>query len=111
MCILTISLITVVDTPILPSFPTRRSSDLGQHPPVLLAGFEPLLRSFLVIDVGAGANTFEDRALDRKITGLNSSHLGISYAVFSLKTLFRFKWGACVYRRQPRVQCALSVIG
>src|SRR5262245_65034444 len=58
-------------------FPTRRSSDLSnprQH------GLEP------AADAGeraARASTGVGR--DRKSTRLNSSHLGISYAVFCLK--------------------------
>src|SRR5260370_37621565 len=34
----------------------------GQHTPVLLAGFELLLGSFLVVDVGAGAKPLDDLA-------------------------------------------------
>src|SRR5699024_12295621 len=60
----------------LPSFPTRRSSDLvtevrrRQGPP----GFDEL-------------EGFDEPgwALDRKSTRLNSSHVSISYAVFFLK--------------------------
>src|SRR5947199_6658239 len=35
--------------------------------------------------LGAGWNDWLDTSLDRKSTRLNSSHLGISYAVFCLK--------------------------
>src|SRR5690606_39613288 len=67
----------------LPSFPTRRSSDLllapAGHfpqgdPPVVVAG-----QIDLSADAKAGGGT------DRKSTRLNSSHVKISYAVFCLK--------------------------
>src|ERR1035441_10593766 len=58
----------------LHSFPTRRSSDLGQSRQVgRSARKEPRDR--------AGSIAAE-RSRDRKSTRLNSSHLGISYAVF-----------------------------
>src|ERR1039458_3776410 len=62
----------------LHSFPTRRSSDLiGRGPEWHV--FRACHRScFLYFGEGAGA-------ADRKSTRLNSSHLGISYAVFCLK--------------------------
>src|SRR5438045_4221019 len=65
----------------LHSFPTRRSSDLG----ILIEGLELRGR----VDVAAIAANVR-RAIhgfhrDRKSTRLNSSHLGISYAVFCLK--------------------------
>src|SRR5437016_2160000 len=63
MRILTIALITVVKTVIWSSGPHQLWHRFGQHAPVLLAGFEPLLRSFLVIDVGAGANPFQGGSL------------------------------------------------
>src|SRR5690625_5652131 len=63
------------------SFPTRRSSDLlgrrrggGAHPPA--AGAGPARP-----DRGRGGA----QPGDRKSTRLNSSHVGISYAVFCLK--------------------------
>src|SRR5699024_11711149 len=69
----------------LPSFPTRRSSDLvGGHlarPGGALVEVDRHLR-----DRGAqvpGAAGHVD--LDRKSTRLNSSHVSISYAVFCLK--------------------------
>src|SRR5436853_7407920 len=66
--------------PDLHSFPTRRSSDLGD--PCLLADhladLLPHRRLGDEVEVGVGI-------LDRKSTRLNSSHLGISYAVFCLK--------------------------
>src|SRR5699024_11665330 len=91
-----------LDPPVLPSFPTRRSSDLqggqllkhraqrldvlgavgkGTHaPPVPL---EPWL------GVGQSVQGVHGRSElllpDRKSTRLNSSHVSISYAVFCLK--------------------------
>src|SRR5437899_6515829 len=77
----------------LHSFPTRRSSDLiGTRVP-RNTGVPPRISGFLTmtpipeivsraIVVGARAN---GSLLDRKSTRLNSSHLGISYAVFCLK--------------------------
>src|SRR5690625_7037316 len=75
------------DPPDLPSFPTRRSSDLGrfagQHPVPVLLGDGGL--------VGPGGDLGEQPqvlvphgAEDRKSTRLNSSHVAISYAVFCL---------------------------
>src|ERR1035438_1998053 len=62
----------------LHSFPTRRSSDLVV---VGAVGFHVIVRSLLV-----GIAPLEVLAHgDRKSTRLNSSHLGISYAVFCLQ--------------------------
>src|SRR5205814_5605128 len=88
----------------LHSFPTRRSSDLhprhsvggrrAQSRPRHDRGASPHLRGIApgAADRGAGARSrqIQGRALsrprqDRKSTRLNSSHLGISYAVFCLK--------------------------
>src|SRR5437899_11978409 len=55
----------------LHSFPTRRSSDL----------MEPMR---CVLDLGR-RDAGQEHHQDRKSTRLNSSHLGISYAVFCLK--------------------------
>src|SRR5262245_63810546 len=89
----------------LPSFPTRRSSDLDGAPDaaheaddaVVLAGLRPVRDRHEVDDladaVGREEPCQEDVGVrqvhlappDRKSTRLNSSHLGISYAVFCLK--------------------------
>src|SRR5690606_41340639 len=86
----------------LPSFPTRRSSDLAAftragfdafdvHMSDILAGRDDLRRyqglvacgGFSFGDVlGAGGGWAKS---DRKSTRLNSSHVKISYAVFCLK--------------------------
>src|SRR5690606_41919965 len=93
--------------PHLPSFPTRRSSDLVLAvKPQMMAdalGELPVLKDTLVVSVAAGTmiSTFEGafpgaaivRVMpntpaaigDRKSTRLNSSHVKISYAVFCLK--------------------------
>src|SRR5205814_10502861 len=90
----------------LHSFPTRRSSDLvgmdapaagssarphSIHPHFLLVGAMVCLRVDGIVGVGPalervlqGAEGVELNE-DRKSTRLNSSHLGISYAVFCLK--------------------------
>src|SRR5262245_64357847 len=58
----------------LHSFPTRRSSDLDTDK-----------LAHVVVATDALANWDPNTVLDRKSTRLNSSHLGISYAVFCLK--------------------------
>src|SRR5205807_10385688 len=80
----------------LPSFPTRRSSDLGFFGAGLEAfGFAlPPLRTFApglppglaaVLQRGLSVEPARRFPTDRKSTRLNSSHLVISYAVFCLK--------------------------
>ncbi len=63
MRILTIALITVVQTVIWSRGPHQLRHRFGQHAQVLLAGFELLLRSFLLLDIGAGAKPLDDLAL------------------------------------------------
>src|SRR5699024_12663929 len=93
----------------LPSFPTRRSSDLGEWKVVLgsqlarslgvgvgdrvtllvpeasitPAGVFPRLKRFTVSGIFSVGADLDGR--DRKSTRLNSSHVSISYAVFCLK--------------------------
>src|SRR5205814_10407356 len=97
--------------PALPSFPTRRSSDLdprgllpgerllggggGPHG-AIVAGRPARMAGRLsdgarcqVEETGCAAGAAD--AGDRKSTRLNSSHLGISYAVFCLKKKNRNK--------------------
>src|SRR5205814_8424370 len=86
----------------LHSFPTRRSSDLATFTSALLLDFGAIFGAAMAVDwvfrlngVGtlfiaevAGVGSGDaPRYLnpDRKSTRLNSSHLGISYAVFCLK--------------------------
>src|SRR5437868_8265486 len=67
----------------LHSFPTRRSSDLGQDAAVAeraRAELEPALKP---ADDLSARQSIDGR--DRKSTRLNSSHVSISYAVFCLK--------------------------
>src|SRR5437899_9018839 len=74
-----VCLLFVVSSRTLPdvhSFPTRRSSDL-----VRAVEHRALVRRVH----GHHAGSLFGRILDRKSTRLNSSHLGISYAVFCLK--------------------------
>src|SRR5262245_65466103 len=72
----------------LPSFPTRRSSDLknaadADHRPEPggQSGHPLMAPSTTCLEWAYEVH----RGLDRKSTRLNSSHLGISYAVFCLK--------------------------
>src|ERR1035441_4082463 len=58
----------------LHSFPTRRSSDLMRKPVMAYILDTPLITT-----------SFDCSSGDRKSTRLNSSHLGISYAVFCFK--------------------------
>src|SRR5207248_6507130 len=95
----------------LPSFPTRRSSDLAtvkdfvdsheylrplatvqgdlkdvQRPWAVKAILANVPRGGRVLEIGAGQPFVADLlARDRKSTRLNSSHRTISYAVFCLK--------------------------
>src|SRR5262245_21588657 len=64
------------------SFPTRRSSDLQRDSfePRRLAGETTIAPVVVSLSERRGP-----RRQDRKSTRLNSSHLGISYAVFCLK--------------------------
>src|SRR5205814_10672851 len=97
-----VSLHTTHHHPVLLSFPTRRSSDLGVSLDVakgeLVALLGPsgsgkttLLRSIAGLEsLDHGRVLLGGRAQqDRKSTRLNSSHLGISYAVFCLKKKIR----------------------
>src|SRR5262245_64849645 len=73
--------------PDLRSFPTRRSSDLADHRQIDAQRHRH--RAHLPRRGGGrsrrGAANGRDVGEDRKSTRLNSSHLGISYAVFCLK--------------------------
>src|SRR5205807_6361485 len=89
--------------PALPSFPTRRSSDLvdtrldGGVEVDLLAARQPVHAAQSLVgeslelaahagnEASVGTQGFLEEARDRKSTRLNSSHLVISYAVFCLK--------------------------
>src|SRR5262245_65790425 len=72
----------------LHSFPTRRSSDLAPVVPSAARralGHERLVRGVLALRHADGGAHQAPPGADRKSTRLNSSHLGISYAVFCLK--------------------------
>src|SRR5262245_64409589 len=84
----------------LHSFPTRRSSDLAQYRKTIdmnpnFDGFyvemselleqKGMFAEYLSASNPSVAMADATRKLDRKSTRLNSSHLGISYAVFCLK--------------------------
>src|SRR5947199_3983857 len=81
-------------------FPTRRSSDLLQ------SGLEQRFPG-----VSSTPCTFGSRpGQDRKSTRLNSSHLGISYAVFCLKKKNKLL-GRNAYSQYPKLLiCSLTVI-
>src|SRR5207245_8353259 len=95
------SLHGAADHPVLHSFPTRRSSDLGaQEPPASQRDQTHCLQMAAVIaDLRVPASSAPRRRRqpdrpsrrparcdpDRKSTRLNSSHGSISYAVFCLK--------------------------
>src|SRR5699024_12875365 len=76
----------------LHSFPTRRSSDLGQviipwkdaENPVLLIQ-KVIVPGMAQIAVPVHHKDLNGEIPDRKSTRLNSSHVSISYAVFCLK--------------------------
>src|SRR5438045_7702607 len=83
----------------LHSFPTRRSSDLGgwrrpacRRPPRRVHGRRRL------------------RTGDRKSTRLNSSHLGISYAVFCLKKKKKLQIDFGQMATPTSVQTAISAV-
>src|SRR5437667_8196174 len=81
----------------LPSFPTRRSSDLARNAPKCggralrlerVGDRLPYLQRGairLCVPCGWNGGSHIDESLDRKSTRLNSSHITISYAVFCLK--------------------------
>src|SRR5690606_42050876 len=86
------------DHPILPSFPTRRSSDLALRPPVssALVFSTAATCSWNFVRVSATGLSCASslawascsrlrKVSDRKSTRLNSSHVKISYAVYCLK--------------------------
>src|SRR5688500_20211051 len=80
--------------PYLPSFPTRRSSDLTFTVPGVFVQDEVDIARWLSVSASGRLDHHSEygtffsprvSALDRKSTRLNSSHLVISYAVFCLK--------------------------
>src|SRR5437899_7607279 len=69
-------------------FPSRRSSDLLMTLLTLKRAAVPLKRDVIFLataDEEIGGGVGAGWKIDRKSTRLNSSHLGISYAVFCLK--------------------------
>src|ERR1035438_536213 len=50
--------------------------------PVVRGATKPVTIRMPVVDIESAQRLAEQRGLDRKSTRLNSSHLGISYAVF-----------------------------
>src|SRR5690606_40138152 len=89
-------------TPPMPTFPTRRSSDLNANTKAVAIGhvhwadgtrfdLEAIRKrtrevgALLVIDGTQSVGALPFDVQDRKSTRLNSSHVKISYAVFCLK--------------------------
>src|SRR5699024_12592078 len=73
---------------LLPSLPTRRSSDLHKllYPFVCIGPFDGSADEFpYPVDQNPSDRKKDQRKEDRKSTRLNSSHVSISYAVFCLK--------------------------
>src|SRR5258708_11566442 len=60
--ILKVAPTTIGKTGIWSSASQQLRHGFGQHAPVLLAGFELLLGSLLVLNIGTGANPFDDLA-------------------------------------------------
>src|SRR5699024_12842958 len=93
LCLAVLFVPSLANPRLLPSFPTRRSSDLG----VDARGGSALAvqavvegRDHLVLALDPGVDVLQGpsartRWSDRKSTRLNSSHVSISYAVFCLK--------------------------
>src|SRR5699024_11760016 len=89
------SLNNIVNTSILHSFPTRRSSDLyfsnfcynKENGDDNMFGntFDNVIRIVLTTFIFSAAIMPVMKRIDRKSTRLNSSHVSISYAVFCLK--------------------------
>src|SRR5690606_41647355 len=71
--------------PDLPSFPTRRSSDLSTPGALSSAAADPATSLPPSSSEGAICSLMLRPREDRKSTRLNSSHVKISYAVFCLK--------------------------
>src|SRR5262245_63142653 len=65
-------------------FPTRRSSDLDADGVAETNG-DGEIEIPVVVEIAGSQATRRGSGPDRKSTRLNSSHLGISYAVFCLK--------------------------
>src|SRR5207249_10502601 len=73
--------------PDLPSFPTRRSSDLGDHRAGVVErqGAGELVAGLEACHGTREPGDQQHDKQDRKSTRLNSSHVSISYAVFCWK--------------------------
>src|SRR5258707_501549 len=111
MRILTIALITVVKTVIWSSGPHQLRHRFGQHTPVLLTGFEPLLRLFLLLDVSAGAKPFQDRALSILVRRSSRQEPAIVSGRAMLDAILHFIRRAGLNGALPRSQGAFAVIG
>src|SRR5215831_6795665 len=94
MRILTIALITVVKTVIWSSGTHQLRHRFGQHAQVLLAFFELLLRSFLLLNIGAGAKPLHDLALGVCERLCSDQEPAICSGRAMAQAQFRFIWPA-----------------
>src|SRR5438034_6358488 len=111
MRILTIALITVVKTVNWSSGPHQLRHRFGQHMQVLLAGFELLLRSFLLLDIGAGAKPLDDLALGIFERLCSDQEPAIATGRAMAQAQFRFIWPAGLDGALPPRLDAWPVIG
>src|SRR5258708_39991334 len=111
MRILTIALITVVKTVIWSSGPHQLWHRFGQHTQVFPAFFEPLLGLFPVLDVGAGAKPFQDRALSILVRRSSRQEPAIVRGRAMLDAILHFIRRAGLKGALPRSQGAFAVIG
>src|SRR5260370_14015441 len=110
MRILTIALITVVKTAIWSRCPHELRHRFGQHTQVLLAFFELLLGSLLLIDVSAGANPVQNRALGIALRHASDQKPARRSAGAVLQAMFHFIGHPCLDGGLPRLPYSLSVI-
>src|SRR5260221_12707176 len=82
----------------------------GQHTRVLLAGFDPLLRPFLVLDVGAGAKPFEGRALIILVWHGSGKEPAIAPCAALLDAVLHFIRGSGPHGNLPRLLNPWSII-
>src|SRR5947209_9565892 len=82
---------------VLHSFPTRRSSDLGDHLGIEGAAGANLGDPLLLLGGERRRVVLVKAQIDRKSTRLNSSHANISYAVFCLKKKNNSEYHDVVY--------------
>src|SRR5260370_1337242 len=92
------------------SGPDQLSHCFGQHAPVLLAFFELLFRSFLIVDVGTGATPVQDRTLGISLRHASGKKPAIRSAGAVLPAMFHFIRFACLDGGLPHIPYTLPVI-